>query len=170
MMCILLFLVINLVVLVIVSIILKLFGVDCFIGQNYGSLLVFCVVFGFVGLLVLLFIFKWMVKMSIGIEVISQLCICYEQWLLQIVEELFCEVGIKMLEVGIFFVYEVNVFVIGWNKNDVLVVVSQGLFECFLFDEVKVVFVYEIGYVVNGDMVILVLIQGVVNIFVMFFV
>lgn len=35
-------------------------------------------------------------------------------------------------------------------------------------DEVEVVIVYEISYIVNGDMVIMMLIQGVVNIFVIF--
>lgn len=35
-------------------------------------------------------------------------------------------------------------------------------------DEVEAVIVYEISYIVNGDMVIMTLIQGVVNIFVIF--
>lgn len=102
MMRILLFLATNLAVLVIASITLKLLGVDRFTGQNYGSLLVFCAVFGFAGSLVSLFISKWMAKMSTGTEVISQPRTRHEQWLLQTVEELSREAGIKMPEVGIF--------------------------------------------------------------------
>ena len=95
MMRILLFLATNLAVLVIASITLKLLGVDRFTGQNYGSLLVFCAVFGFAGSLVSLFISKWMAKMSTGTEVISQPRTRHEQWLLQTVEELSREAGIK---------------------------------------------------------------------------
>ncbi|MCO2635424.1 protease HtpX [Pseudomonas aeruginosa] len=169
MMRILLFLATNLAVLVIASITLKLLGVDRFTGQNYGSLLVFCAVFGFAGSLVSLFISKWMAKMSTGTEVISQPRTRHEQWLLQTVEELSREAGIKMPEVGIFPAYEANAFATGWNKNDALVAVSQGLLERFSPDEVKAVLAHEIGHVANGDMVTLALIQGVVNTFVMFF-
>ena len=74
-----------------------------------------------------------------------------------------------MPEVGIFPAYEANAFATGWNKNDALVAVSQGLLERFSPDEVKAVLAHEIGHVSNGDMVTLALIQGVVNTFVMFF-
>ncbi|UVE16200.1 protease HtpX [Pseudomonas sp. LS44] len=169
MMRILLFLATNLAVLLIASITLKLLGVDRFTGQNYGNLLVFCAVFGFAGSLVSLFISKWMAKMSTGTQIITQPRTRHEQWLLQTVEELSREAGIKMPEVGIFPAYESNAFATGWNKNDALVAVSQGLLERFSPDEVKAVLAHEIGHVANGDMVTLALIQGVVNTFVMFF-
>src|SRR5690606_26302129 len=137
--------------------------------QNHGSLLVFCAVFGFAGALVSLFISKWMAKMSTRTEIISQPRTRHEQWLLQTVEELSRQAGIKMPEVGIFPAHEANAFATGWNKNDALVAVSQGLLERFSPDEVKAVLAHEIGHVANGDMVTLALIQGVVNTFVMFF-
>ncbi|MBD9481588.1 protease HtpX [Pseudomonas sp. PDM14] len=169
MMRIVLFLATNLAVLVIASITLKLLGVDRFTGQNYGSLLVFCAVFGFAGSLISLFLSKWMAKMSTGTQIITQPRTRHEQWLLQTVEELSRDAGIKMPEVGIFPAYESNAFATGWNKNDALVAVSQGLLERFSPDEVKAVLAHEIGHVANGDMVTLALIQGVVNTFVMFF-
>ena len=169
MMRIMLFLATNLAVLVIASITLKLLGVDRFTGQNLGSLLIFCAVFGFAGSLVSLFISKWMAKMSTGTQIITQPRTRHEQWLLQTVEELSREAGIKMPEVGIFPAYESNAFATGWNKNDALVAVSQGLLERFSPDEVRAVLAHEIGHVANGDMVTLALIQGVVNTFVMFF-
>ena len=169
MMRIFLFLATNLPVLVIASITLKLLGVDRYTGQNYGSLLVFCAVFGFAGSLISLFISKWMAKMSTRTEIISQPRTRHEQWLLQTVEQLSRDAGIKMPEVGIFPAYEANAFATGWNRNDALVAVSQGLLERFSPDEVKAVLAHEIGHVANGDMVTLALIQGVVNTFVMFF-
>ena len=169
MMRIVIFLATNLAVLIIASITLKLLGVDRFTGANYGSLLVFCAVFGFAGSLVSLFISKWMAKMSTGTQIITQPRTRHEQWLLKTVEELSREAGIKMPEVGIFPAYESNAFATGWNKNDALVAVSQGLLERFSPDEVRAVLAHEIGHVANGDMVTLALIQGVVNTFVMFF-
>ncbi|MDX5372597.1 MAG: protease HtpX [Pseudomonadaceae bacterium] len=169
MMRIVLFVATNLAVLLIASVTLKLLGVDRFTGQNYGSLLAFCAVFGFVGSFISLFLSKWMAKMSTGTEIITQPRTRHEQWLLQTVEELSRDAGIKMPEVGIFPAYESNAFATGWNKNDALVAVSQGLLERFSPDEVKAVLAHEIGHVANGDMVTLAMIQGVVNTFVMFF-
>jgi len=110
-----------------------------------------------------------MAKMSTGTQIISQPRTRHEQWLLQTVEELSREAGIKMPEVGIFPAYEANAFATGWNRNDALVAVSQGLLERFSPDEVRAVLAHEIGHVANGDMVTLALVQGVVNTFVMFF-
>ena len=174
MMRILLFLATNLAVLLIASITLSLLGFNGFMAANgvdldLQQLLVFCAVFGFAGSLFSLFISKWMAKMSTGTEIISQPRTRHEQWLLQTVEELAREAGIKMPEVGIFPAYEANAFATGWNRNDALVAVSQGLLERFSPDEVRAVLAHEIGHVANGDMVTVPLIQGVVNTFVMFF-
>ncbi|MBX9913285.1 MAG: protease HtpX [Pseudomonadaceae bacterium] len=164
-----LFLATNLAVLLIASFTLWLLEVDRFTGQNYGDLLVFCAIFGFAGSLVSLLISKWMAKMSTGTQIITQPRTRHEQWLMQTVEELSRAAGIKMPEVGIFPAHESNAFATGWNKNDALVAVSQGLLERFSPDEVRAVLAHEIGHVANGDMVTLALIQGVVNTFVMFF-
>ncbi len=174
MMRILLFLATNLAVVLIASITLSLFGFDGFMAANgvdlnLSQLLLFCAVFGFAGSLFSLFISKWMAKMSTSTQVITQPRTRHEQWLMQTVEQLSREAGIKMPEVGIFPAYEANAFATGWNKNDALVAVSQGLLERFSPDEVKAVLAHEIGHVANGDMVTLALVQGVVNTFVMFF-
>ncbi|NYH10714.1 protease HtpX [Pseudomonas moraviensis] len=174
MMRILLFLATNLAVVLIASITLSLFGFNGFMAANgvdlnLSQLLVFCAVFGFAGSLFSLFISKWMAKMSTSTQIITQPRTRHEQWLLQTVEQLSREAGIKMPEVGIFPAYEANAFATGWNKNDALIAVSQGLLERFKEDEVRAVLAHEIGHVANGDMVTLALIQGVVNTFVMFF-
>jgi len=167
-----LFLLTNLAVLVIASITLKLLGVEHYLsgaGVNYTSLLIFCAVFGFVGSFISLFMSKWMAKKGTGTVLIEQPQSAEEQWLLDTVEELSREAGIKMPEVGIFPAHEANAFATGWNKNDALVAVSTGLLERFRQEEIRAVLAHEIGHVANGDMVTLALVQGVVNTFVMFF-
>jgi len=174
MMRILLFLATNLAVVLVASITLSLLGFNGVmaangIDLNLQALLVYCAVFGFAGSIISLFLSKWMAKTTTGTEIISQPRTRHEQWLLQTVEQLSREAGIKMPEVGIFPAYEANAFATGWNRNDALVAVSQGLLERFSPDEVRAVLAHEIGHVANGDMVTLALIQGVVNTFVMFF-
>lgn len=174
MMRILLFLATNLAVVLVASITLSLLGFNGVmaangIDLNLQALLVYCAVFGFAGSIISLFLSKWMARTTTGTEIISQPRTRHEQWLLQTVEQLSREAGIKMPEVGIFPAYEANAFATGWNRNDALVAVSQGLLERFSPDEVRAVLAHEIGHVANGDMVTLALVQGVVNTFVMFF-
>ena len=174
MMRILLFVATNLAVVLIASITLSLLGFNGFMAANgvdlqLDQLLVFCAVFGFAGSFISLLLSKWMAKKSTGTQIITQPRTRHEQWLMQTVEELSRQAGIKMPEVGIFPAYESNAFATGWNKNAALVAVSQGLLERFSPDEVKAVLAHEIGHVANGDMVTLALVQGVVNTFVMFF-
>lgn len=174
MMRILLFLATNMAILLIASITLSLFGFNGIMAANgvdlqLDQLLVFCAVFGFAGSFISLLLSKWMAKKGTGTQIITQPRTRHEQWLMQTVEELSRQAGIKMPEVGIFPAYESNAFATGWNKNASLVAVSQGLLERFSPEEVRAVLAHEIGHVANGDMVTLALIQGVMNTFVMFF-
>ena len=169
MMRILLFLATNVAVLIVASIVLSLLGIDNYTGQSNTELLVICAVFGFTGSFISLFMSKWMAKKSTGTQVIDQPRTHNEQWLINTVQRLANDAGIGMPEVGIFPAYEANAFATGWNRNNSLVAVSQGLLERFSPEEVEAVLAHEIGHVANGDMVTLTLIQGVVNTFVMFF-
>ena len=171
---ILLFLATNLAVLVLVSIIFNLLGLQGILAENgvdlnLGGLLVFCAVFGMGGAMISLFLSKWMAKRSTGTYVIEQPRNRDEQWLVDTVRELATEAGIGMPTVGIFPSEAANAFATGWNRNDALVAVSEGLMRRFRPEEVRAVMAHEIGHVANGDMVTLALIQGVVNTFVMFF-
>lgn len=169
-----LFLLTNLAILVVASIVLNLFGFSGYlqangVDLNLTALLIFCGVFGMSGSLISLFISKWMAKRSTGTQIITEPRTREEQWLMQTVKELSDKAGIKMPEVGIFPSQSSNAFATGWNKNDALVAVSAGLLQRFKPEEVRAVLAHEIGHVANGDMVTLSLIQGVVNTFVMFF-
>ncbi|EAR61520.1 protease HtpX [Neptuniibacter caesariensis] len=166
-----LFLLTNIAVLIVASITLNiLFGhYVTATGLNLPVLLIFCVVFGFIGSFISLFLSKKMAKMSTGTEIITQARNADEQWLLDTVAELSQQAGIKVPEVGIFPAQQANAFATGWNKNDALVAVSLGLLQRFQKEEIKAVMAHEIGHVANGDMVTMALVQGVINTFVMFF-
>lgn len=168
-----LFLITNLAILVVAGLILNVLGVGHYLDRtgslDLGSLLAICAVFGFVGSLVSLFLSKFMAKRAMGVQLITQPRSAEELWLVNTVTELAREAGIETPEIGIFPAQESNAFATGWNRNQALVAVSQGLLQRFSRDEVKAVLGHEIGHVANGDMVTLALIQGVVNTFVMFF-
>ncbi len=173
MMRIALYLLTNLAVIVVASITLSLLGVNSYFAQTGGglnltNLLIFSAVFGFAGSLISLFISKPMAKWSARVQIIEQPSSQAERWLLDTVRELSDKAGIKMPEVGIFPAQQSNAFATGWNRNDALVAVSQGLMSRFRPEEVRAVLAHEIGHVANGDMVTLSLIQGVVNTFVIF--
>lgn len=174
MMRIALFLLTNIAVLAVAGISLSLLGVPGYLQQggismDLTALLIYCAVFGFAGSLVSLFLSKPMAKWSTGTQIIKQPRNHAEQWLLETVRDLSTKAGIGMPEVGIFPSHVSNAFATGWNRNNALVAVSEGLLHRFDRDEVRAVLAHEIGHVANGDMVTLSLIQGVVNTFVMFF-
>ncbi len=168
-----LFLLTNFAVLAVASVTLNLLGVGSYLkasgGLDLNSLLIFCAVFGFAGAFISLFLSKWMAKRSARVHIIENPRTAEERWLLETVRELSEKAGIKMPEVGVFPAQQSNAFATGWNKNDALVAVSEGMLQRFDRNEVRAVLGHEIGHVANGDMVTLTLIQGVINTFVMFF-
>lgn len=168
-----LFLATNIAIIAIASISLRLLGVESIL-TNQGmdldlrALLIFCAVFGFVGSLISLLLSKFMAKMSSRTEIIQQPQNAEQRWLLETVAELAKKADIGMPEVGIFPAQQSNAFATGWNRNNALVAVSEGLLQRFSREEVKAVLAHEIGHVANGDMITLALVQGVINTFVMF--
>jgi len=173
MMRIALFLLTNLAVIIVASISLNLLGVDSYLqrsgsGLNLQALLVFSAVFGMAGAFVSLLLSKTLAKMSARVRIIDTPTNQAEQWLLHTVAELAEKAGIGMPEVGIFPAQQSNAFATGWNRNQALVAVSEGMLQRFRAEEVRAVLAHEIGHVANGDMITLSLIQGVVNTFVIF--
>lgn len=174
MMRIALFLATNLAVLFLASITLQIIGVDSYFDQSGVNLdlpilLIFCAVFGVSGAMISLFLSKPIAKWSARVHVIKQPQTQVEQWLVNTVASLSKEAGIGMPEVGIFPAQQSNAFATGWNKNNALVAVSEGLLRRMSQEEIRAVLGHEIAHVGNGDMVTLALIQGVINTFVMFF-
>ena len=168
-----LFLITNLAVLVVLSIVLSLLGVDSLLAENgvdldLQALLVFSAVIGMTGSFISLAMSKWSAKRMTGAEVISQPKNKTQQWLLDTVARQASQAGIKMPEVAIYNSPDVNAFATGMSRNSSLVAVSSGLIESMKTDEAEAVLAHEVSHVANGDMVTLALIQGVVNTFVIF--
>lgn len=160
---ILLFLATNLAVILVASFTLRLLGVDSYLSQHgiqYGPLLAFAAVFGFAGAIISLLISKPMAKWSTKAKIIESPRTPAERWLMETVADLAKNAGIGMPDVAIFPASQSNAFATGWNKNDALVAVSEGLLHRFNKDEIRAVLGHEIGHVANGDMVTLALIQG----------
>jgi heat shock protein HtpX len=168
-----LFLATNLAIIVVLSITLRILGVERIldeqgVGLNFNNLLVFAAVFGFGGSFISLAISKWMAKRSMRVHVIEKPRNATEQWLLETVRRQAKAAGIGMPEVGIYESPDPNAFATGMSKNNALVAVSTGLMNAMDRNQVEAVLGHEVGHVANGDMVTLALIQGVVNTFVIF--
>ncbi|MFZ6722265.1 protease HtpX [Undibacterium sp. Ji49W] len=165
-----LFLLTNLAVMAVMSIVLSLLGVNRFLtanGLQLGTLMVFSLVVGFTGAIFSLLISKPMAKWSTGARVIDTPSNSTELWLVNTVKALSERAGIGMPEVAVYN-GEPNAFATGAFKNSALVAVSTGLLEGMTKEEVEAVLGHEVAHIANGDMVTMTLIQGVVNTFVVF--
>ncbi len=170
----LLFLATNLAIMIVLSITLRLLGVDSILDEQGGnlnmtSLMIFAAVFGMGGSFISLLMSKWVAKRSTGARVIEQPANATEKWLVDTVRRQAEKAGIGMPEVAIFDSPSPNAFATGARRNASLVAVSSGLLNAMDKDEVEAVLAHEISHVANGDMITLALIQGVVNTFVIFF-
>lgn len=165
-----LFVLTNIAVMVVMSVVLSVLGLDRYLhaqGLNLGGLLAFSLVVGFTGSIFSLLISKPMAKWSTGAQVIEQPANSTEQWLLETVRRLAANAGIGMPEVAV-YEGEPNAFATGANRNDALVAVSTGLLQNMTREEVEAVLGHEVAHIANGDMVTMTLLQGVVNTFVVF--
>jgi heat shock protein HtpX len=170
-----LFIAVNILVVLTISITLNLLGVRPYLDANgidYVSLLIFCGAFGFIGAFTSLALSRVMAKMLMGVKVIdpSRPGSTAERDLLSVVHRLAQKAGLPALpEVGIYESPEVNAFATGPTKSRALVAVSTGLLQRMDNTAVEGVLAHEITHVANGDMVTMTLLQGIVNTFVMFF-
>ncbi len=166
-----LFLITNLAIMLVLSLTMRVLGVEPYLnanGLNLGALLAFAGIMGMGGSLISLAMSKWMAKKSVGAEVIETPSSPAEKWLVETVHRQAREAGIGLPEVAIYDSPDVNAFATGMNRNNALVAVSTGLLQSMTREEAEAVLGHEVSHVANGDMVTLALIQGVVNTFVMF--
>ena len=168
-----LFLITNLAIVFVLSIVLRVLGVDRILdeqgsGLNMNALLVSSAVIGFGGAFISLAMSKWSAKRMTGARVIDSPSSSTEVWLVDTVRRQAQQAGIGMPEVAIYDAPDVNAFATGMSRNSALVAVSSGLLQTMSRDEAEAVLGHEISHVANGDMVTLALIQGVVNTFVIF--
>jgi len=150
--------------------VLSLFGIDvmAMFGHGNSGLFIMAAMFGFGGAFVSLFMSKWMIKRTMHLTMLDDDSRGDYRWVYKRVEALAKKANIGMPEVAI---YEgaPNAFATGWNKNNSLVAVSTGLMNEMSKDEIEGIIAHEISHIVNGDMVTMTLMQGVLNTFVIFF-
>jgi len=158
-----LFLLTNFAVLILLSLILNLLGID---PSSIGGLLLFAALFGFGGALISLWMSKWSAKRFSGAVVIAEPRTETERWLVTTVQRQAQMAGIGMPEVAVYQGAEINAFATGANRNDALVAVSTGLLSAMSRDEAEAVLAHEVSHIANGDMVTMALLQGVLNTFV----
>jgi heat shock protein HtpX len=162
-----LFIATNLAVLLLLSIVCRLFGIDQMAAARgyggMGGLLAYAAVFGMGGAFISLAMSKTIAKWSTGARVIEQPQDETERWLVDTVRRHAQAAGIGMPEVAIYDAPEMNAFATGMTKNSSLVAVSSGLLQQMNREQAGAVLGHEIGHVANGDMVTLTLIQGVLN-------
>lgn len=168
---ILLFVVTNVAILLVMTILFQVLGLQKYLAPmhlNLTGLLLVSAVMGMTGSLISLALSKWIAKTSMGVHVIEVPANSTEAWLVNTVRRLADHAAIGMPEVGIFAATEPNAFATGMSRNSALVAVSAGLLQSMEADEVEAVLGHEISHVANGDMVTMGLLQGVINTFVYF--
>jgi heat shock protein HtpX len=169
---ILLFVLTNIAVLALLTIICRIFGIDAWLAASgyggLGPLLGFAAVFGFGGAFISLAMSKSIAKWTTGAHVIDRPETEQERWLVATVRHLAQKAGIGMPEVAIYDAPEMNAFATGMSRNRALVAVSTGLLQSMNRDQASAVLGHEVTHVANGDMVTMTLLQGVLNTFVIF--
>ncbi len=164
----------NIAVLALISIILiilqNVFGINI-MGKSITSQLIYAAIVGFTGAIFSLCISRWMAKKMQGVELIDATTASRDPKLKIVwdtVERIARQENITMPEVGFYESAEPNAFATGRSKNASLVAVSTGLLNVMDADEIEGVVGHEMAHILNGDMVTLTLIQGVMNTFVVF--
>lgn len=167
-----LFLLTNLAVILTLSVVLRVLGLDHYTsayGLDMNALAMFCLVWGMGGAFLSLQMSRFVAKRSTGMQLVDgRTGQADADWLYATVEALTRKAGLPMPEVGIYESPEVNAFATGPSRSRSLVAVSSGLLRAMDRDEVEGVLAHEVAHIANGDMVTMTLLQGVVNAFVMF--
>lgn len=161
----------NIAVMVVLSVVATLLGLNRFMtgnGLNLVTLLSFSAVMGFGGAFISLLFSKTMAKWSTGARVIGAPSSDTERWLLDTVYKLGCRANLPVMPEVAVYEGQPNAFATGPSSSNSLIAVSTGLLTSMTEEEVEAVLAHEIAHIQNGDMVTLTLIQGVVNTFVFF--
>ncbi|MGN1357033.1 MAG: protease HtpX [Succinivibrionaceae bacterium] len=150
---------------IVMQIVVRVIGIDLS-SHNFISILIVAAIFGFGGSMVSLFASKFIVKKTMGVQLVTDRRDPQHAWLLDTVKAIADEKGVAMPEVGIYNSSQMNAFATGWNKNAALVCVSTGIMKGMNDEELSAVLGHEMSHVSNGDMVTSCLLQGIMNTFV----
>ncbi|NGX63895.1 MAG: Protease HtpX [Candidatus Anoxychlamydiales bacterium] len=168
-----LFVLINLLVVLTITTLLSVFNVSPYLnahGLNINSLAIFCLLWGFTGAFISLFLSKSLAKWMMGVEIIEESSNSESlKFVFDSVKKIALEAGLDdMPEVGVYKSEEINAFATGPSKKRSLIALSSGLINRMSKDEIEAIIGHEISHITNGDMITMTLLQGVINAFVMF--
>jgi heat shock protein HtpX len=165
-----LLLLVNWLVMLTIGVIIALFFHGWAARYGYGTIALYCFVFGMGGAFISLAISRWMAVRRMGVQIIDPgTATPGERNLVETVHGLARAAGLPaMPDVGIYDSPEVNAFATGPSRSNALVAVSSGLLSHMRQSDIEGVLGHEITHIVNGDMVTMTLIQGVINAFAMF--
>ena len=165
-----LFLLINCLVILTISVVLSLLNVKPYLtahGLDLQSLMIFCLIWGMCGALISLALSRKMAKWLMRVQLVTPQGSHAD--LYHMVAKLARDANLPNTpEVGIFDSPQPNAFATGPTKRRSLVAISTGLISAMNREELEAVLAHEISHISNGDMVTMTLIQGIVNAFVMF--
>ncbi|WP_216782130.1 protease HtpX [Candidatus Profftia tarda] len=160
-----LFLLTNLAVILVFGIVLSITGIQ---SGSTQALMIIALLFGFGGSIISLLTSKWIALRSVNGEVIQKPQNATERWLLDTIRKQSEKVGINIPQIAIYHAQDINAFATGARRNDSLLAVSTGMLKNMTIEETEAVLAHEITHIANGDMVTMMLLQGVVNTFVIF--
>ncbi|MFT5064274.1 MAG: heat shock protein HtpX, partial [Gammaproteobacteria bacterium] len=147
---ILLFTATNFAIMIVISVVWSLLGLDKMLlnsGISVGivQVLPFALAFGMGGSIVSLLISKWMAIRSTGAQLITDPSNKVERWLVDTVAKQAEAAGIGMPDVAVFQSAQPNAFATGASRNNALVAVSTGLLHNMSQNEVEAVLAHEVS-------------------------
>ena len=175
---IILFLVINIAVVILITIIFAIlehfFGIKLDLyGQNYISIWIYAAIIWFFGSFISLFMSRWSAKRAYSIVPITRDESFWLRWKEKIVWDTVADLAernhIDMPEVWIYQSVEPNAFATWASKNSSIVAVSTWLLDIMDEKAIEWVVAHEMAHILNWDMVTMTLLQWVLNTFVVFF-
>ena len=158
----------NLIIVLILSIIMAIFGIDSSTWLGFAFI---CLAFGLGGAFLNLQISIWTAKKWYGVVVIDENSKDIHEkqnFLFNKSIELCKKANIKPAQIGIYNSNDMNAFATGPSSSKSLLAFSTGLLDQMNEDEIEGVIAHEIGHVASGDMVTMTLLQGIMNAFVIF--
>lgn len=133
------------------------------------SLIIFLAgVIGFSGAIISLLLSKTIAVRSVRGKYINQPKDEQESWIIKIIQNQAKHIGIAMPKVAIYNAVDMNAFATGASCNDSVIALSTGLLQNMRKEQIEAVIAHEMSHIVNGDMVTMTLLQGIVNTMVIF--
>lgn len=137
-------------------------------NSNIIEIIIMSGLLGFIGSIFSLLMSKSNALNSVKGKLIIQANNETEKWLLNTVHQQALKVNINNPDVAIYPSYTINAFATGFSRNNSLIAVSSGLLKNMNKQEAEAVIAHEMSHIINGDMVTMTLMQGVINTFIIF--